>query len=54
MLHFLKKEPPQMIRFVCHPEDNGVIAPPVRAKSVLPDWFRRLPPVDKRHLSTHQ
>ncbi|WP_322885668.1 DUF6065 family protein (plasmid) [Sinorhizobium medicae] len=52
MLHFLKKEPPQMIRFVCHPEDNGVIAPPVRAKSVLPDWFRRLPPVDKRHLST--
>ncbi|AIM02467.1 hypothetical protein ACVMB3_004882 [Sinorhizobium meliloti] len=50
MLSFLKKDP-QVIQFVCHPEDDGVIAPPLPAKSVLPDWFRRLPAVDKGHLS---
>ncbi|MCO8146115.1 hypothetical protein NHN26_12880 [Rhodovulum tesquicola] len=38
--------PPATIRFSCQPEDEGVIAPPVPAKSYLPDWFRRLPPVD--------
>jgi len=35
-----------VIRFLCAPEDEGVIAPPVPAKAVLPDWFRRLPAVD--------
>jgi hypothetical protein len=35
------------IRFLCAPEDEGVIAPPVPAKSYLPDWFRRLPAVDE-------
>lgn len=39
------------IEFVCHPEDKGVIAEPVPAKSVLPDWFRRLPPIDKKHVT---
>lgn len=34
------------IRFLCEKEDEGVIAPPVPAKTYLPDWFRRLPPVD--------
>ena len=34
------------IRFLCAAEDEGVIAPPVPAKSYLPDWFRRLPAVD--------
>jgi hypothetical protein len=34
------------ITFRCAPEDEGVIAPPVPAKTVLPDWFRKLPPVD--------
>jgi hypothetical protein len=34
------------IDFVCSPEDKGVIAEPVAAKTVLPDWFRRLPAVD--------
>lgn len=34
------------ICFACAPEDEGVIAPPVPAKSYLPDWFRKLPAVD--------
>jgi hypothetical protein len=34
------------IRFLCAAEDDGVIAPPVPAKSYVPDWFRRLPAVD--------
>lgn len=34
-----------VIRFTCAPEDLGVIAPPVPARSYMPDWFRKLPPV---------
>jgi hypothetical protein len=40
------------IEFLCAPEDQGVIASPVPAREALPDWFRRLAPVDKNHLST--
>lgn len=29
-----------------------MIAPPVAAKTVLPEWFRKLPPVDKTQVST--
>jgi Family of unknown function (DUF6065) len=39
------------IEFVCDPKDYGVIAEPVPAKSVLPDWFRKLPAVDKTHVT---
>lgn len=39
------------IEFLCQPKDRGVIAEPVPAKSVLPDWYRRLPPIDKRHVT---
>jgi hypothetical protein len=39
------------ISFRCAPEDKGVIAEPVAAKTVLPDWFKKLPPVDKAHLT---
>ncbi|RWM84362.1 MAG: hypothetical protein EOR84_33365 [Mesorhizobium sp.] len=39
------------IRFSCRPEDHGVIAPPVAAKTVLPDWFRKLPAVDQQQAS---
>lgn len=42
--------PKPKIRFLCSPEDEGVIAPPVPAKSHLPDWFRRLPAVDPQKL----
>lgn len=38
------------IQFVCDPKDHGVIAEPVPAKSVIPEWFRKLPPVDKNHV----
>lgn len=38
--------PKPTIRFLCAPEDEGVIAPPVLAKAHLPDWFRKLPAVD--------
>jgi len=41
------------IEFLCAPEDKGVIAEPVPAGSVLPEWFRRLPPVDRDHVSPH-
>jgi hypothetical protein len=39
------------IEFLCRPEDEGVIAEPVPAKSVLPAWFRQLPGVDRAHVS---
>lgn len=41
------RKPAPVIRFTCRPEDEGVIAPPVPARSYLPEWFRRLPPVDE-------
>ncbi len=37
---------PCKITFRCALEDEGVIAPPVPAKTVLPDWFRKLAPID--------
>jgi hypothetical protein len=41
----------EKILFTCAPEDRDVIAPPVPAKAALPEWFRRLPAVDKAQLS---
>jgi hypothetical protein len=35
------------IEFLCAPEDKGVIAEPYPAREHLPDWFRRLAPVDR-------
>jgi hypothetical protein len=49
MFRLLKPAP--LIRFVCDPADEGVIAPPVPAKTVLPDWFRKLPPADPKFVS---
>lgn len=40
-----------LIQFLCAPEDLSVIAAPVPAREAMPDWFRRLAPVDKGHLS---
>lgn len=39
------------IRFLCRPEDEGVLPPPVPAKAYIPDWFRKLPAVDEARLS---
>lgn len=44
--------PNRTIEFLCTPEDEGVIAPPVAAKTHLPDWFRKLPPIDKAKYGT--
>ena len=43
---------PPKIEFLCAPEDMGVIAEPVPAREALPEWFKRLAPVDKQRLST--
>lgn len=42
---------PAEIQFLCEPADFGVIAEPVPAKMAMPDWFRRLPAVDKEVVS---
>lgn len=38
------------LTFTCEPSDLGVIAEPQPAKTVMPDWFRKLAPIDKQHL----
>ncbi|WP_291296240.1 DUF6065 family protein [Elioraea sp.] len=48
---FFRSAPAPKISFTCAPENHGVIAEPVPAKAALPDWFRRLPPVDKPRLT---
>jgi Family of unknown function (DUF6065) len=39
------------IEFRCAQEDFGVIAEPVPAKQFMPDWFRKIPAVDKSHVT---
>ena len=39
------------IEFLCRPEDEGIIAAPVPAKSVLPAWFRHLAGRDEAQVS---
>jgi Family of unknown function (DUF6065) len=46
---FARRKP--TIEFLCSPEDQGVLAPPVPAKEVMPDWFKRLPAIDKSQLT---
>jgi hypothetical protein len=45
------RRPDPKITFRCAAEDDGVIAAPIPAKLVLPDWFRKLPAVDKERVS---
>jgi len=40
------------IEFLCRPEDKDVIAEPMPAKACLPDWFRKIPALDKTHLTS--
>jgi hypothetical protein len=40
-----------VIEFLCRPEDRGVIAEPVPARGMLPEWFRRLPGTDDAQVS---
>lgn len=48
-----RRSPRPFIRFACMPEDEGVIAPPVPAKSYLPDWFRKLPASDPAKITAN-
>ena len=41
------------ISFLCDPDDLGVIAEPFPAKAYLPEWFRKLRPVDDQELSVN-
>jgi hypothetical protein len=49
---FFRSQTTPIIEFLCAPEDLGVIAEPAPAKTVLPDWFRKLPAVDDKVLSS--
>jgi hypothetical protein len=51
MFKLLKPMTRPRIEFVCDPKDRCVIAEPVPAKNVIPDWVRKLPPVDKTHVT---
>lgn len=48
----LWSKPKPKIEFYCRPEDRDVIAEPRPAKSDLPTWFRKLPAIDKDHLTS--
>ena len=39
------------LEFLCAPEDKGVIAEPVPARTEHPAWFRKLPGIDAAELS---
>jgi hypothetical protein len=40
-----------VVEFLCRDEDLGVIPEPVPARNELPDWYRRLPGVDRDAVS---
>jgi hypothetical protein len=42
---------PPVIEFLCRTEDRGVIAEPVAARTVIPQWFKELRGVDHDHLT---
>jgi len=46
---FARQKP--AIEFLCRPEDQGILPPPVPAKEAMPAWFKRLPAIDDAHLS---
>lgn len=50
MFTLLKSVAKPKVQFLCDPKDRGVIAEPVPAKQAMPEWFRKLPPVDKNHV----
>jgi hypothetical protein len=47
----LRFSPSPPITFTCLPQDKGVIAEPFPAKMAMPDWFKKVPPQDKAHLT---
>jgi len=51
-MSFFRRNTPT-IRFLCAPEDDGVVAPPFPAKTYVPDWFRKLPAIDEGKVATN-
>jgi len=47
-IRFNKQSP--KISFTCELRDFRVIAEPRLAKTAMPDWFRKIPPVDLEHI----
>jgi Family of unknown function (DUF6065) len=43
-------KPSPKISFLCQSSDLGVIAEPRPAKTVLPEWFRKIAPIDLEHV----
>ena len=51
MLATVRRRPrTRQLEFLCAPEDLGVVAEPVPARTALPGWFRRLPGLDHEAL----
>lgn len=48
-----RRRRPPLIEFLCRPEDRGVIAEPVPARTVLPAWFRSLPATDAERIGVN-
>jgi hypothetical protein len=51
MVLSLLTKPQPKLTFLCRKEDEGIIPAPVRAKTALPDWFRKLPAVTADRVS---
>ncbi|MBW9091582.1 hypothetical protein JNB91_27685 [Rhizobium wenxiniae] len=49
----LLRKPEPKLTFLCRKEDEGIIPAPVRAKTALPEWFRKLPPVTESRVSAN-
>lgn len=49
-----RDENPLTLTFRCPAELEGLIAPPVPAASLLPDWLRTMPPQAVNELNLHQ
>jgi hypothetical protein len=47
---FARSKASPKVTFLCQPSDLGVIAEPQPAKAVLPDWFRKIAPLDLEHV----
>ena len=47
----LLRKPQPKLTFLCRKEDEGIIPAPVRAKTAIPEWFKKLPPVTPSRVS---
>ena len=47
----LLRKPEPKLTFLCRREDEGIVPAPVRAKTAIPEWFRKLPAVTPSRVS---